>query len=189
MLEPNHKYVITDGSVYAETYDVDKFTTKIQNGAKWREYDVAIHALNHAKKRKDKPISGSFKVQEINMYPLSSSPDVLAHLYDIKTFVDLVENCRMNSDAWNEELSRIDRELCDVYHFIEMESFSASSGFRLSKRIKELREKRRQIKDYMNIANCLNNISSANLESIRSMLSAFNNRTYTPREVDFSEIV
>ena len=50
-------------------------------------------------------------------------------------------------------LSKYDKELNKVYHDIEQINFNASEGYYLSKKIQELRSKRRVVKEKMNEIN------------------------------------
>lgn len=188
-VEGTNRYVITDGVNYAENESATKFSQKIQSSFRWKDYDSAVHAFNYARKRKIDAISKDFYVHEITVYPIPLSQDVLASLYDMKVFTDLVDRCKNESDSWSEELSRVDRELTDLEHMLEIDSFSASQGFKVAKRIHELRVKRREIKDNLVIATCLSNIPNACIDSIKSNMYSLSTRNYVPRSSDFTEIV
>lgn len=62
-----------------------------------------------------------------------------------------------NKEWLLQEESRIDLELSDLYHFIENHTFNASEGYKLCKRIKDLRIERRRIKNEIKIADVVTN--------------------------------
>lgn len=53
----------------------------------------------------------------------------------------------------NSELSRVDKEITDIEHYIEFYSFSASRGYELSKMLKDRFNRRREIKNGMELLN------------------------------------
>lgn len=88
-----------------------------------------------------------------------------------------------NVDYWNEELSRVDKKICDLMHYIEFNNFSACDGYKLAKALKECRQERRVIKnklEYTSIikaSSCKMIAQGKTLDSIRGL----ENKSYTPR--------
>lgn len=88
-----------------------------------------------------------------------------------------------NKEWLLEEESNIDRQISDVLHFLEFNSFSACEGYKLCKALKELRLKRREVKnelELINIINChtCNNIAKGNTNKA---INSIENKQYTPR--------
>ena len=88
-----------------------------------------------------------------------------------------------NKEWLLEEQSNIDKQISDVMHFIEFNSFSACEGYKLCKALKELRLKRREVKnelELINIINChtCNNIAKGNTNKA---INSIENKQYTPR--------
>lgn len=50
-------------------------------------------------------------------------------------------------EALTSELSKVDLELEDFLHYVEFENFNACQGYKYAKKIQELRQTRRDIKD------------------------------------------
>lgn len=88
-----------------------------------------------------------------------------------------------NVDYWNGELSRVDKKICDLMHYIEFNNFSACDGYKLAKALKECRQERRVIKnklEYTSIikaSSCKMIAQGKTLDSIRGL----ENKSYTPR--------
>lgn len=83
----------------------------------------------------------------------------------------------------NSELSRVDKEISDIRHYIEFYPLSASRGYKMAKMLKDCLIKRRQIKDETEM---LNRISVMNVGHIgngkgRDDLERLKDKHYTPR--------
>lgn len=98
----------------------------------------------------------------------------------------------MNADAPElaKNLGTVDRKISDVLHFLELNSFNAVNGYHLSKRLKDLRIERRNIKDRMAWNAIMKNLSytSVTTGDLVKSLQGLDTRKYTPREPD-SDIV
>lgn len=100
---------------------------------------------------------------------------------------DKIENlaieARDRRRALNSELSRVDKEITDIEHYIEFYSFSASRGYELSKMLKDRLDRRREIKNEMEL---LNDISCMQMGYIangkgRKKLEKRADKQYIPR--------
>lgn len=81
------------------------------------------------------------------------------------------------------ELSKVDKEISDIHHYIEFYSMSASRGYKMAKMLKDRLIRRRAIKDETEM---LNRISVMTVGHIgngkgRSDLDKLKNKQYTPR--------
>lgn len=81
------------------------------------------------------------------------------------------------------ELSNVDKEITDIEHYIEFYSLSASRGYKVSKMLKDCFQRRREIKDEIEM---LNRISVMNVGHIangkgRDDLEKIKHKQYTPR--------
>ena len=81
------------------------------------------------------------------------------------------------------ELSRIDMEIVDIEHKIEMTNFNAYEGFKLAKELQIARRKRREIKDNLEVLCAITEHRAA--DSMHNLVNAVETkqtqRTYTPR--------
>lgn len=88
------------------------------------------------------------------------------------------------------ELTRIERAINDELHYIEFFSLGAADGYKVYKRIRELRLKRRQIKDRLTIFEDvfrklgLEDVEKSTLDNLRAMIQHHDQRIYTLREPD-----
>lgn len=97
---------------------------------------------------------------------LAELNDNLKSIYSKKRkFIDLLE--------------MYDRQQCDILHKIEFEKFNACQGYTLSKSIKNLREKRRQVKNALKFIDRTEN--SKDISIIISEINNLQNQKYCPR--------
>ena len=88
-----------------------------------------------------------------------------------------------NKDWLINEQSNVDKQISDVLHYIELNSFSACEGYKLCKVLKKLHLKRRAIKnelELIGIINChtCNNIAKGNTNKA---ISGLETKQYAPR--------
>lgn len=81
------------------------------------------------------------------------------------------------------ELSTVDKEICDVLHYIEFSNLNAAQGYQAYKMIKERRIKRRKIKNEIAIVELVTRkkISDSLVEDIKKKIISLNNQKYEPR--------
>jgi hypothetical protein len=88
-----------------------------------------------------------------------------------------------NKEWLLEEESNIDKQISDVLHFLEFNSFSACEGYKLCKALKELRLKRREVKNELEIINILNTHNCNHIANgnTNKAISGIENKQYSPR--------
>ena len=85
----------------------------------------------------------------------------------------------------NDELSKVDREISDIHHFIEFECLNAYQGWVVYKLLQKKLLKRRSIKDEIMIAgNVLSSkIDYVSLNNVSKSIKGLEHRMYKPREL------
>ena len=88
----------------------------------------------------------------------------------------------VTAEDLNQQLSAVDREITDVEHYLEFNKFNAYWGYRFAMEIKELRQKRRAIKNKIRTLEILSKtcpglVSGETFANFQTMA----NRVYTPR--------
>lgn len=83
-----------------------------------------------------------------------------------------------NISELGKAVSEIDRELCDVYHYIEFNDLNVVGGYRAYKMLQGILRRRRLAKDEYAIAQSVHD-NWKSLNRIQSCLER--NRIYTPR--------
>ena len=67
-------------------------------------------------------------------------------LSSIKT---TLRQLKIHQTELNQLLSHNDRELSDLQHYLELKTFSASAGYKLAKKMKDVCETRRDVKNQL----------------------------------------
>lgn len=106
------------------------------------------------------------------------------HLLDI---MEEAVEFREQAEAFtNSRLSTVDREIQDEMHFLEFNQVNAMEGFKIYQRLRELRLKRREVKDSAIIGSYLEDllagIGREKLSEMRKRLSGLRSRKYALRE-------
>ena len=88
------------------------------------------------------------------------------------------------NNAWLIDMeSEVDKEISDIMHFIEFNNFSASEGYKLCKAIKDLRLRRRRIKNELELINIVNmhTLNNVALGHTNKAITGLDKKQYTPR--------
>lgn len=82
-----------------------------------------------------------------------------------------------------QELSLVDKELCDILHYIEFCNLNAAQGYKAYKMVKERRILRRKIKDEISILDSIlgQKVSQTAKNAIQKIAENMDKRTYEPR--------
>lgn len=88
-----------------------------------------------------------------------------------------------NQEFLLKELSDIDLEISDILHYIEFHKFSASEGYKLAKMLQVARDKRRKIKDELDIVEIVKSVDCKSLlnGNLVDRMDSLDSRMYTPR--------
>lgn len=83
----------------------------------------------------------------------------------------------------NSELSRIDKEISDIRHYIEFYPLSASKGYKMAKTLKDRLIKRREIKNGLDVMNRIQMMSVGQIGcgKGREIINKTLDKHYTPR--------
>ena len=89
-----------------------------------------------------------------------------------------------NQVCLNQQLSKLDKIINDLTHFIEFNDLNASQGYKMYKMLHDFLNQRREVKDLLSKIQMIN----SNFEDIEncdiSEFKSYNDRSYTPRVLD-----
>ena len=178
-------YVITNGTLYIGS----KGGACKQNEAKI--FTTKKAADNFFKSSLSKPLRNlNFKVEESELELPSANintqyfeVDINALQTDINNLSAKLNVLKGNKDWLLDMESEVDKEISDIMHFIEFYNFSASDGYKLCKALKDLRLRRRKIKNELELINIVNTQSLSNVASgqTNKAIDNLNDKKYTPR--------
>lgn len=82
-----------------------------------------------------------------------------------------------------DKLSTVDKEICDILHYIEFCNLNAAQGYKAYKMLKERRIKRRSIKNELQVVDIIlgKKISETATDEIEKAISGMDKRKYEPR--------
>lgn len=96
---------------------------------------------------------------------------------------EIINNIAEMQTIMSAELSKIDKEIVDINHYIEFENLNASQGYKAYKMLKERLRARREMKDTLQYIQIISasGICEKNLEKARKGINTYSVKAYTPR--------
>lgn len=183
-------YIYVDGNVYLGVAKGNYVPVKsIAEAKKFQTKECATNVfgnsvsktlrLNHNWTLEEIPtVSANEKVNDT--YIPIDFDDVKKSLQELSAKFSILKG---NKEWLLEKQSDIDKQISDILHFIEFERFSACEGFKLCKALKELRLKRREIKNELELINIINCHTCNNMAngSTNKAIHSIENKQYAPR--------
>jgi hypothetical protein len=109
--------------------------------------------------------------------------DVNSIIESLKQMSEKAEYLNKYSKSINKQLSEIELEIEDMYHYIEFSSFNAAQGYHAYKMLKERLIKRRQLKDEQILLDSIQerNMLTCTKDHVDNTVSKLDERKYRPR--------
>ena len=99
-----------------------------------------------------------------------------------KSIVELSSNIDRMKHEVEDAYQDVELEVCDVYHYIELNDLNAADGYKAYKMLQEALKRRRKIKDTANIiSNFTSILESENIENLYHIFENLDDRDYRPR--------
>lgn len=181
----NNEYVsiLADNSLWL-TFDIDKaflFKSKdkarnvakhgVSNKVKRQHGPFTVHAVEEELPAAETPKSIKNNIDSTQDKPKIEIPQIVENFFvEIKNLID--ENMSDISDR----LSEVDLELSDMLHYIEFHKFSACEGYKLCKKLQQILDRRRVIKNEMKVAQ-----ETERIYNPLNIMDKVNHQIYEPR--------
>lgn len=174
MMIPEYRYVITDGDTFASDANATHFTSNRFNAYTWSNMVTAENVLANRNKT-------GYYVDIITTYRVDVDPDISMDVDIIQQFLDIVQDCTERYETLKQREIRLDRQLCDIEHFIESEDLNARDGYKIYKKLQKVRRERRLVKQRLQIMDAIK-ASGVDIESLKPVLKSLTDVKYRPRE-------
>ena len=181
MRDRNKKYVPTSNEALA-----DIFGNKEANSVYQNNLSKALKSVFHVEKI-DKPPA---LIKQISHEEVKSNTETVSVAANIQYWVDKVSGLNgLAAEALHRkeelinQLSEVDKELCDINHYIEFCNLNAAQGYKAYKMIKNRRMKRRSIKNELDVLNMIlgKKLSESVTNEITNAVLGMDKRIYEPR--------
>lgn len=181
MRDRNKKYVPTSNEALA-----DVFGNKEDNSVYQNNLPKALKSVFHVEKI-DKPPT---LIKQISHEEVKSNTETVSIAENIQYWVDKVSGLNgLAAEALHRkeelinQLSEVDKELCDINHYIEFCNLNAAQGYKAYKMIKDRRMKRRSIKNELDVLNMIlgKKLSESVTNEITNAVLGMDKRIYEPR--------
>jgi len=117
------------------------------------------------------------------------TPEVGASRYIVSVLADAAAKLNKRHEVLSEELSKFDRQMTDIEHYIEFNvgKLNASDGYRAYKLLQDVLLKRRKVKDELLIIDAARSRIALpdELANIETEVQKLESRKYKPREFDY----
>lgn len=183
-------YIITNGTNYSQDSNCKTLTTDDHKAFIWKTRESAEKVLTLAESRKTFPVE-NFYIEELtsNVAPINE------YAFNIITeLITLGQSYYELEDAFSQltqKLSTIDRKISDVEHFIETTDQNACNGYKLYKKLKDLRVERRNIKRLIELKDIFKTIKIEHtmVGDVNNKVEGFTKKMFTPREITLDDIL
>ena len=180
----NGKYVPTTCEALADT-----FGNKEANSVYNNNLSKALKSCFHVQKI-DKPQE---LVKQITQEETQENTEKVSIAENIQYWVDKVKGLNgLASEAVHrkneltDQLSTVDKETCDILHYIEFCNLNAAQGYKAYKMLKERRIRRRSIKNELQVLDIIlgKKISETATDEIQKAVHGMDKRKYEPRVME-----
>ena len=180
----NGKYVPTTCEALADT-----FGNKEANSVYNNNLSKALKSCFHVEKI-DKPPE---LVKQITQEETQENTEKVSIAENIQYWVDKVKGLNgLASEAVHrkneltDQLSIVDKETCDILHYIEFCNLNAAQGYKAYKMLKERRIRRRSIKNELQVLDIIlgKKISETATDEIQKAVEGMDKRKYEPRVME-----
>ena len=192
------EYVITDGSRWimrdrkgkyvpiSNEALADKYSSKVANTVLNNQLSKALRNVFRVEKIDEPPEN----VKQATITEINSNTEKVLIAENIQRWLDKISDLNgLASDALHRkeellnQLSLVDKELCDINHYIEFCNLNAAQGYKAYKMIKDRRIKRRSIKNELQVLEIIlgKRISETATDEIQRAVEGMDKRKYEPR--------
>ena len=184
------RYLITDGQHYASDSNCTKLSTKKSEAFEWRNETSAKAVLKQAKNRKPDSttyLNNNYNVIEVHYYESEIESDIVMDLKTIQSFLDIVKYCHKYENAIRDEKDIYHNQMVDLEHYIEFTDLDVQRGYKIYKKLQEVRQHRRDAKNRLKIIETVNGLN-IDEEVLDRLIKDFKEMCYKPRQIDFDDI-
>lgn len=181
MKDRNGKYVPTSCESLA-----DKYSNKVANSVFSNQLSKPLRRVFYVEKVDEPPKN----VKQVTYEEVGNNTEKVLVAENIQKWLDKISDLNgLASDALHRkeellnQLSLVDKELCDINHYIEFCNLNAAQGYKAYRMIKERRIKRRSIKNELQVLEIIlgKRISETATDEIQKAVEGMDKRKYEPR--------
>ena len=192
MLNENNSLVAARDSSEATLFTIQDANARISTGRKARYYSVVEANVEHV--RPEEPTTKTEDVYRAPELDAFETPTMFDNLHNDWESM-LADLCYMGDHIGeyqsnlNQMLSDVDKEICDIMHYIEFSDLSDCQMLKASRMLQERRRKRREIKDEMDKtalmrSTFLDSSFGIKVQQSLEVMERMKERQYTPRKLN-----
>ena len=182
-LDDSNKLVVVNKEEFATKFTVAKANNTIQKVIKpMQRYQFVLKEVPNNLSLED-----DYLELERNAYITTRFDDMNTDwTWEMENLISFCSQLKQYRVNLNHMLSEVDKEICDIMHYIEFYNLDAAKGYKMYKMLKDCRLRRRKIKDeYEKVGVAITTLANEDLiEKMKTALKqmkGLDNRVYTPR--------
>lgn len=174
-------YLSKGKNTYYETADMN-LATMWDSAAKAK--NVIKNAIRLSDRRKYKVVE-IFKGDKESGEVLPTAACSISGSFEkvVAQYWDFIDECDRRMTYLSDSLSRVDREITDITHFIEFSTLSASAGYKAYRMLHDKRKERRSIKDELEAIRDIKSYRMEDFDAIQNFMAMDRKKKYKPREL------
>ena len=183
----NNQLVVASDRDEASLFTLYDANQKIGGGKKAAFYFTipANEIISKNKKEENKKLEED---EEINLDNQKSNIKKFDWVEYLEQFCEITSLITERCNELTNELSEVDQEICDVLHLIELYELTAEEEIKVAEMLKELRQRRRDIKDEAQCLECVkksigNSGNIAEAKTLIKQMKRMEHRVYRPRRL------
>ena len=183
----NNQLVVASDRDEASLFTLYDANQKIGGGKKAVFYFTipANEIINKNKKEENKILEED---EEKNLESKKSNIKKFDWVEYLEQFCEITSLITGRCNELTNELSEVDQEICDVLHLIELYELTAEEEIKVAEMLKELRQRRRDIKDEAQCLECVkksigNSGNIAEAKTLIKQMKRMEHRIYRPRRL------
>jgi hypothetical protein len=183
-------FYITNGERYIRDSLGHEVTTDKNKAFIWKTRESAERVLNNSLSALFKKQGNYYVEEEIHsVTPLDA--DTKDIINTVLQFLEEYDTIQAALEDAPQRLSIVDKKLTDILHYIEMTDQNAANGYKLYKKVKELRIERRNIKRLIYLKGAFNTLKleKESINSIKNTINGFEHEKYTARILNIDDIL
>lgn len=181
----NNQLVIASDRDEASIFTFHEANQRIGGGKKAAFYiTIPVNEIANEKENEEKKVEG----EEEEKISASHNIKKFNWVEYLEQFCEITSMITMRCNELTNELSEVDQEISDVLHLVELYNLTSEEEIKAAEMIKELRQKRRDIKDETQCLECVkksigNTANIAEAKTLIKQMKRMENRIYRPRRL------
>lgn len=187
MIEKITKYIIyNEDHGYAQDNGAKTFSKERKTAYEWKTMEAAKNVLNNGAKFS---INDKSVVIESSIYTSDVPQGIKSQINTVMSFIDLIDSYKDKRKELLKRQTDLELKQNDLLHYIQLVDVSSVKGFKLYKKLQEIRQERSYVKQMIHLIDAVLQYSIDTKQLRDTLTSMQKELSYRPRILDFDDIL